>query len=319
MKEPKNLKTIVELGGTTKKIRRLINKNDLNWSAFNPSIAYSKKTGYICLIRSSNYFYNDLGHISLTTENTVKNRLYIARLNSDFSISSLSQVKYLDGPEQKRGNEDARLFQRNGEWFFHIVMREEHTPNPRVCVYHLDVDSATAVFIKKYESNEDYNSIEKNWMLPSKIENPNFEFIYDAQSVVKKDGNLVKVLGNEDCANLHGGSNLLEEEDGSYVALCHYTYHRIVQGYAPETFGVKRVSKRTYTHVFARYNQSGQMTHISKEFVFQSPRIEFGSGIENYNEQFVISYGVQDLSSNLAFIDKSKVYEMLKPVGENNA
>jgi predicted GH43/DUF377 family glycosyl hydrolase len=53
------------------------------------------------------------------------------------------------------------------------------------------------------------------------------------------------------------------------------------------------------------------MTHISKEFVFQSPRIEFGSGIENYNEQFVISYGVQDLSSNLAFIDKSKVYEML--------
>lgn len=314
MKAPKNLKTIVELGGTTKKIRRLVNKNNQNWSAFNPSIAYSKDTGYVCLIRSSNYFYNDLGHISLRTENTVRNRLYLARLNSDFFITSISQVKYLDGPEQKRGNEDARLFQRDGKWFFHIVMREEHTQNPRICVYHLDLDSATAIFIEKYESNKEYSSIEKNWMLPSKIENANFEFIYDAQNIVKKDGNLVKVSGNEDFPNLRGGSNLLEQKDGSYIALCHYTYYEIVEGYVPATFGVKRVSKRTYTHVFTQYNKFGRMTHISSEFVFEAPQIEFGTGIENYNEQFVISYGVQDVSSNLAFIDKSKVFDLLKPI-----
>jgi len=313
-KPPINPPTISDLGGETKQIRRLISKENTHWSAFNPSIAYSDKDGYLCLIRSANYYYNDLGHISLTTENTVRNKMYIARLNENFQITTLTQIKYLDGPTQKRGAEDGRLFQRNGYWLFHAVMREEHTPNPRIALYQLDIYSGTAIFVKKYESDK-YQLIEKNWMAPSKQHNENFEFIYNMDSVVKRDGSLFKVRENfDDIKELRGGSSLLELDDGNYLAVGHYAYSFIVEGFSPERFSHSRRSARQYTHVFIKFNQVGQVTHVSREFVFDEVQIEFACGIENYEDKFVVSYGAKDLTSNLAFINQSKVFDLLKPI-----
>jgi predicted GH43/DUF377 family glycosyl hydrolase len=303
-----------DLGGETRQIRRLISKDNTNWSAFNPSIAYSDKDGYLCLIRSANYYYNDLGHATLTTENTVRNKMYIARLDKNLDIATLTQIKYLDGPTQKRGSEDGRLFQRNGYWLFHAVMREEHTINPRLALYQLDIYSGTAIFVRKYESDE-YQSVEKNWMAPSKYHNDNFEFIYNMNSVVKREGSLLKVRGDfSNLKELRGGSSLLELEDGNYLAIGHYAYSTPIQGFSPERFSHVRSSLRQYTHAFIKFNQIGQVTHVSKEFIFDELQIEFACGIENYEDKFVISYGARDLTSNLAFIDQSKVFDLLKPI-----
>ena len=313
-KPPINPPTISDLGGETRKIRRLITKQTTSWSAFNPSIAYSDKDGYLCLIRSSNYYYDDLGQVTLLTENKVRNKTYIARLDSEFSITKLTQVNFIDGPAQERGVEDARLFQRNGYWLFHAVMREEHTPRPRICIYQLDIHSGTAVFVEKYES-KGYQPIEKNWMTTSKYKNENFEFVYNTETIVKRDGSLVKVSAqSEKVKGLRGGSSLLELSNGNYLAVAHYCYHVWVKGFSPERFGYVRSTLRKYTHVFVVFNENGQLTHISNEFVFDELQIEFASGIETYKDKFVISYGAKDLTSNLAFIDQSKVFDLLKPL-----
>lgn len=313
-KPPINPPTIWDLGGETKQIRRLISKENTHWSAFNPSIAHSDEDGYISLIRSANYYYDDLGRTALTTENTVRNKMYIARLNENFEITTLTQIKYLDGPEQKRGIEDGRLFQRKGYWLFHAVMREEHTTKPRIALYQLDIYSGTAVFVKQYESDE-YQPIEKNWMVPSKYGNDNFEFIYNMESVIKKDGSIVKVSEQvSDLKELRGGSSLLELEDGNYLGVGHYTYRHLVEGFSTKTFGHVLSYARQYTHAFIKFNQIGQVTHVSKEFVFDELQIEFACGIENYKDKFVISYGAKDLTSNLAFIDQSKVLDLLKSI-----
>jgi predicted GH43/DUF377 family glycosyl hydrolase len=311
---PINPPTISDLGGETRKIRRLISKQSNSWSAFNPSIAYSDKDGYLCLIRSSNYYYDDLGQIKLTTENKVRNKTYIARLDSEFSIIRITEVNFIDGPTQQRGVEDARLFQRNGYWLFHAVMREEHTPEPRICVYQLDIHSGTAVFVEKYES-EGYQPIEKNWMTTSKYKNENFEFVYSTENIVKRDGSLARIVTQGgDIKTLRGGSSLLELGDGNYLAVAHYCYHVRIKGFAPERFGYVDSSLRKYTHVFALFNDRGQLTHISQEFVFDKLQIEFACGIENYKDKFVISYGAEDLSSHLAFIGQYEVSKILRPI-----
>ena len=313
-KPPINPPTISDLGGETRQIRRLVNKENNSWSAFNPSIAYSDEDGYLCLIRSANFYYDNLGQISLTTENRIRNKTYIARLDSEFSITKLTQVNFIDGPEQKRGVEDARLFQRNGYWLFHVVMREEHTPHPRICIYQLDIHSGTAVFVEKYES-EEYQTVEKNWMTTSRYKNDNFEFIYNTEIIVKRDGSLAKIVNQEgNIKNLRGGSSLLELSGGNYLAVAHYCYHVSVKGFSPTRFGHVDGSIRKYTHVFVIFNDNGQLTHISNEFVFDKLQIEFACGIETYGDKFVISYGVQDLTSNLAFIDQAEVFKTLKPI-----
>lgn len=313
-KIPLNLPTIADLGGKTKKIRRLVDKSDLDWSTFNPSIAYSVKDGYICILRSANYFYNDLGHTQLTVENVVRNKMYLARLNSDFEVTKLIQIFCIDGPKQKRGSEDARLYQRNGDWYFHAVMREEHSPNPRIISCRLDINSGTANFIKKYDF-EGYQPIEKNWMLPSTKENPNFEFIYNLNAVVKTDNPLVlNRFQKPKLSEVRGGTGLFELEDGSYIAACHILYYEKRQGFSQTRFAYHQGVMRLYTHVFVKFNNLGEPTHMSDEFYFDRPQLEFAAGITDYQNQFVISYGVKDLSANLAFIDKETVYKMLKPI-----
>lgn len=313
-KPPINPPTISDLGGETRKIRRLISKQTTNWSAFNPSIAHSDRDGYLCLIRSSNYYYDDFGQVTLTTENRVRNKTYVARLDSEFSITKLTEVNFIDGPNQERGVEDARLFQRNGYWLFHAVMREEHTPHPRICIYQLDIHSGTAVFVEKYES-EGYQTIEKNWMTTSKYKNENFEFVYNTETIVKRDGSLARITTQEgNIKTLRGGSSLLELGDGNYLAVAHYCYHLSAKGFSPARFGYVYGLLRKYTHVFVVFNENGQLTHISNEFVFDELQIEFASGIETYKDKFVISYGAKDLTSNLAFIDQSKVFDLLKPI-----
>lgn len=71
---------------------------------------------------------------------------------------------------------------------------------------------------------------------------------------------------------------------------------------------------RTYTHQFTRYNEKGEIIGISEEFVFQKMQVEFAAGLVIKDDEFIISYGVQDESSHFASIPVKNVLGMIKPI-----
>jgi predicted GH43/DUF377 family glycosyl hydrolase len=316
-KLPENLPAISQWGGSLHKIARYPTEDTKVWSAFNPSIAYSKEDGIICLIRSSNYYYDRNGHTHVTAENTIKNSVFFARLDENLKIKDgLHKVTFIDGPHQRRGCEDAKLFRRENEWYFHAVMKEDdHTPYPRICIFRLDIKTLEATFIKKFDSYE-YNRVEKNWMTPMEKSNPNFEFIYGPTSIYK-DGKIISNAVNppKEAIALRGGTNLLELEDG-YLAVGHRLYVEKNVAYNPRTFSYVPSDTRKYSHRFLKFDYRGELTHMTEAFVFEKFIIEFASGIIQKDKNYIVSFGRHDLSSNICVIEKKAINERLVSVHE---
>ena len=312
---PKNLPIAEQWGGTIYKIARYPTEDTKIWSAFNPSVGYSKEDGLIVLIRSSNYFYDVNGHTNVTSGNYIENRIFFGRIDDKYELKEpLRKITFIDGPTQERGCEDAKLFQRNGEWRFHAVMRElDHTPYPRIVEYKLDIDKLEASFVKKYESYE-HNRVEKNWMTPMEKPSEHFDFVYDPTSTYK-DGLVVIQEYNppKEAKELRGGTNLLEVSDG-YLAVGHSLYADKKVVYNPRTFSYGETKIRRYTHRFEKYDQRGKLIGLSDEFVFEDFIIEFAAGIVEKDDNYIISYGRHDLSSKLCVIPKEKFHEKLKPI-----
>jgi hypothetical protein len=305
----KKLKTsypkIEDIGGSVKKVRRLTDPDDKLWSAFNPSIGYSPELGYAMTIRSSNYVITlDTGYLALTCEKEVRTRLWFCELDENLNLLNLREVK-IDSKELKivRGVEDAKLFWRDGSWWFTAIMLEkEHTPFARVSLFKYDHKKNVATFIKKYAGPE-FNKPEKNWMLPYEP-NPNFDFIYGPASIIKDDVFIKYPNLNWDITSIRGNTNLLKI-DNEYLGVVHTLYAKQVIWNNPNTFAKQEGLKKVYTHRFAKYNYKGELTHLSSEFQFEHHGIEFACGIVEKDDNFVISYGKDDLSSHFAFIPKS--------------
>jgi len=85
----------------------------------------------------------------------------------------------------------------------------------------------------------------------------------------------------------------------------HTLYTKKVVWNNPNTFAKQDGLQKIYTHMFAKYNYKGELTHLSSEFQFEHNGIEFASGIVEKDDNFVISYGKDDLSSHFAFLPKS--------------
>jgi hypothetical protein len=311
--------SLKEFGASTFKIRDFVLEDDEHWTAFNPSIAYSPKYGYATTIRSANYLINvETGErASITTSGPPRNQLWFSELDNDLKITNLRQVEFdRSGPTTTRGVEDARLFWKDDSWYFHCVLLEkEHTPKGRIALYRYDVYTNTAFFIKKWESLN-YEETEKNWALTPEG-NPNFDFIYGPTSIVKDDLIISKPCSDEFLSKIRGGSNLISLGDGSYIAIAHTTEVRV--SFTAELTaegGFKVVPKyfRQYLHLFVRYDNYGNIIETSDEFYFDVLNTEFAAGMVERGDDYVISYGVGDVTAHLAVIPKKNVLELLHPI-----
>ena len=316
-KLPENLPTIAQWGGKTHKIARYPTEETTFWSAFNPSIGISEEDGIICLIRSSNYFYDKNGHIHVTSGELIRNSVFFARLDEKLELKGeLQKITFLDGPEQTRGCEDAKLYRRNGEWYFHAVMKEdEHTPYPRIATFKLDIEKLEATFVKQYDSYE-HNRVEKNWMTPMEKANPNFDFVYGPTSIYK-DGKIISnaVAPPKKAVSLRGGTNLLETE-GGYLAVGHRLYVEKNVVYNPRTFSYSPSHIRRYAHRVLKFDNEGNLTHATDEFIFEEFIIEFASGIIKHKDNYIISYGRNDLASKICVIVQKEIDERLLPIND---
>jgi predicted GH43/DUF377 family glycosyl hydrolase len=304
--------SILALGGKTWPIGRYVS-SDTNWSACNPSIGYSPELGYAMTIRSSNYLIDDVtGNLKVQGDYfDIKSRVWFCELSKDLKGKNMREVKFADSDLPiKRGIEDAKLFWRDGSWYFTGVMKEEeHTPLFRMAIFRFDHKTSTAYLVKKFEG-PDVTKPEKNWMLPYE-ENPNFDFIYGPTSIIKGNYIISKMNVNEDIGTIRGNTNLWKMPDNTYVSIVHSLYLKM-------TKMVSHIkTDRTYTHQFTRYNEKGDIIGISEEFVFQKMQVEFAAGLVVKGDEFIITYGVEDASSHFASIPIKNVLKMIKPINND--
>lgn len=308
------VKLITQLGGTVSPLLRYTDTTDPNWSAFNPSIGWAAPLGYAMLIRSSNYLLGKkTGKVRLTQGMEVSTRTWFSEVSGDLSLENLREVTFDHGDlPMKRGVEDARLFCRNGQWHFTAVMLERaHTRPARLAEYRLDTDSMVATYLGKLET-ETPTRPEKNWMAPD-VASDKFDYIYSTQQYYKS-GALYATPNAPKVPGIRGGSGLMLQEDGTYLAIVHRVDINESRVFNTKRFATEVHTDRDYRHLFALYDNNGTLIATSPEFRFEERGVEYAAGLAEKDGNLVISYGKHDISSHLAVIPKNVALSLLEPV-----
>lgn len=311
------IQTFNDFGGKTWRIRRFADPNDKRWSAFNPCVAYSPEEGYVVLYRSSNYFFDPTTGDTVATLGTrVKNRMFLAKLDSNWQIieGSIQELDFSGVGTYLRGPEDGRLYWRDGGWEIVSVMREPHITNdiPRLATYRLYGNKA---FLLAIHDHPDLQPIEKNWM-PTYDLNPEFDFVYSGTSVYKEGVGKIKRRDASELAgnNIRGGSCLWQLSDQSYLAIIHEASSKDTVLYSARRFGFVKKTVRSYSHRFAKYSQNGTLVGLSDQFKLDSADIEFAAGLVVSESDVIISYGYKDVAAYLGQIKLDKVLELINDI-----
>lgn len=305
-------KTPVLSGVNLKKLRFIEPEKTKAWSSFNPSISQNPDGKLAVVIRSSNYLLGQYqNYANLTVEADIRNRVFFADVNEKLGLKNLREVEFLG--KYKRGVEDCRLLWRDGGWhFLGVILEKEHTPVARVGLFKYDEKNNVAKLIEKYEG-PDPKRIEKNWGALAVGKSSEFDFIYDTERVYK-DGKLVKLSRpQKKYSMLRGGTQLIEWEDG-YLSVMHITGKTTERVMNPRTFTFENAHFRDYTHVFVKYDLSGNLVAVSSPFIFDVGWIEFAAGLTRIGDDLVISYGVDDASMSFFVVEEKVVRRMLRKI-----
>lgn len=306
-----NPEKLPKLKAEISQIRRLVNPKDKRWSAFNPSIAYAPNKGYAYSIRSSNYVILETGELHVTEGGKIRNQVWIAETDESLKVQNLRKINV---PKEIvstwRGIEDPKLFWRDGSWWFTGVMLETHTPVARLCLCKLN-DTDTEVTEVVILDGPEPKKPEKNWMLPDLNPNPNFDFIYSPNGIVKGDQVIHTMNTNEKLTGLRGGTNLLEQSDGTYLAVMHRLWTKDTRHYIPTRMAYIGGHDKNYGHYFVRFDSNGSLVEMSSPFQFVSRGIEFAAGVTQMGDNFIVSFGKDDVSAHVAVVPKKTVFGMM--------
>lgn len=312
-------------GVTPRVIMRHTDESDPRWSAFNPSIAKSPSGDYRMTIRSSNYVIpDDTGVTLLHFGAYIKTRTWFCHVDPEtLEVSDLREVQFKlpSNIPQRRGVEDARLFWREDGWYFTAVIFEPpEIKYARLCLFKFDELSNTATFVEMLKAPRADRS-EKNWMAPDHA-TPEFDYIYSPTQVYK-DGEVhgihmdmeASISADRYLSSIRGGSGLVLQPDGTYLAVVHDVHVKSSRQYNPSNFGIEVIYRRDYSHYFARYSATGQLTHLSAPFILKKPGIEYVAGMVESGDSLILSFGARDVFSGLVKLEKEAVVRSLQPVG----
>ena len=289
----------------------------------NPSIAWSGKDLKIA-IRSCNFAVIPKGKWYFR-DGTVYSRTDVlyGDLNPDtLEVSNLTKLNLSkDSPKDVllAGLEDVRLFSRKDG--MHAIgfqsdriTRTLHNASASLGEYLIKGNELQYIRTLKKPVKD---AVEKNWSStdkPSKL----FDFTY-SDSQVWKDGELI---GKPTRTQIHGGSILLKQKDGTYLSLVHekkidtQLSHSV--RYNRGNRGGLIYDKYIYYTYLARHDEQGIITHLTKPFRMGTlENIEFAAGLVEYNDDFIISAGVRDCKYLLCKISKGKLIDLLEPVDKS--
>ena len=302
-----------EYKASSKRLFRFVDKNDKNWSAFNPSIAKNPAGEIAMVVRSSNYLLGPIQKYStLTTGVDIMNRVWFAEMDDELQITDMYQLEVVGELSFTRGVEDGRLFWRDGGWYMTgIILEKEHTRFARVGLFRLDLEKRQAVFLEKYDSEEFGKKPEKNWGMVANKAVKEFDFIY-GPDVIYKDGKTKKLPKSKNYPGLRGNTQLIPWEDG-YLAVNHYMRMQTNKKmyFNPVTFASEWMDFRHYYHLFVKYDKAGRIVAMSDEFIFNVTGVEFATGIIEHNGKVIVTYGHNDCEGWMVTLDVDTVNHML--------
>lgn len=328
--------TFEQIGGRIQRLRRLVDRDDKNWSAFNASIGFSPKHGYAVTFRSSNYVILDHGELHVVTGGPIRNHVWFAEIYADSGLEAEAEAEaaaegekgeqwVLDNlrkitfsercPKFIRGVEDAKLLWRDDRWMFTAVAMEKEIPVARHCECYLNEDATEVEDVIVYPG-VDARRPEKNWMTAGN-KPTNFEYVYGANAIVQNGVVVHRLRDIDELSALRGNTHLLEQADGTYIAVMHRLMINKRPVYDARRFSHVEGVDKIYNHYFVRVDSDGWVIEVSQPFYFMHRGIEFAAGIVETESEYVISFGKEDVSSHLAFIDKNIVQKGLKPIGRS--
>jgi hypothetical protein len=273
--------------------------NDPAMRHFNPSIAFDGNDLKIA-IRSCNFAVERLGKWYFRDGSTYSKTDVIY---GDLSLNTL-QVSNLEKLELSKdsptrilvaGLEDVRLFHRKDG--MHAIgfesdrlTRSLHNSSTAMAEYL--IKGKELKYIRTLEK-PNKEVVEKNWQPPD-VETPHFEFTYSPSQTWSKG----KVSGEQYAGNIHGGTPLIKQEDGTYLSLVHEKIE--------DRWNKGAYDKFTYYTYLAKHDDKGIVTKLSKPFRFGTlENIEFASGMVEYKGGFIITFGIRDCKWATVKITKS--------------
>ena len=279
---------------------------------FNPSIAFHDGKLKI-VIRSCNFaverggkwYFRDGSAYSKTDV------LYGDLDPETLQVSNLEKLDLSkDSPKNTliAGLEDVRLFSRKDG--MHAigfesdrVTRSLHNKSTALAEYIIKGNELKYMRTLKKPRIE---GVEKNWMPPD-VETPHFEFTYSPTQTWNKG----YVLGEEYSGEIHGGSQLIEQPDGTYLSLVH---EKMLDPNRPYSRIDRNVyDKYVYYTYLAQHNKQGVIIKQSRPFRFGTlENIEFASGMVEYNGDFLISVGIRDCKFAIVRVSKDKLVNIME-------
>jgi hypothetical protein len=115
-------------------------------------------------------------------------------------------------------------------------------------------------------------------------------------------------------SKLRGNASLLEQTDGTYLGIMHKLDIRRASMFSQTTFGHTEYVEKFYSHVLVRFDENGWAVEMGEYFNFDFNGIEFVNGFIERGDDFILSFGREDVSSHVGVIRKSKLLSGLKKI-----
>jgi hypothetical protein len=237
---------------------------------------------------------------------------YMCELDDNMRIVRYDRVDTSKFPDKELwefvGLEDARIVRWDGKLYITGVRRDLDTIGTgRMELFEIEVTEDSVKQINQWRiptpgANDSY--CEKNWM---PITDMPFHYVKwtNGTEVVKFDtetGACERVLVTDwkdlGCIDLRGGSQVIPMGEDYRFCLNHETY--LLRSEQDRKDAV-------YRHRFTVWDKNWNIVKVSKQFSFLMGSIEFGVGMTEYKDDYLMTFGYQDNAAYLLRAPKTFV------------
>jgi len=277
---------------------RLPDPERIDRNATNPSIAVDPDGGFLCVVRHVNYEYKNGSYCQLDGGEVIRTENVLLKMNDKYEVewSSVIDDQNLCGHAELFpvfGLEDARLFQREGEWWISGTCREHRIDGRcQILMSRLIIDESKKVRIDSTIQLPflSENRHEKNWM---PIVGNEHAWIWGVRPTVRcrfdtATKSLMPSRSAKGDFSLRGGSQVVPWENG-WLAVVHDV--AIADGL------------RVYRHRFVRWGFDWNLESVSAPFRLGDDDfgLEFCAGLVVLEDggRLLLSVGVGDSRAEL--------------------
>ena len=305
-----------EIGGFTEPFGRYAVDGDTRWSLTLPSIGWSPEDGYRVVYHSSNHYLLTDGSTMLTFGEFLQRRTYEQRLSDDLkkleNPRKLLASSYRTSQGQVpivRGVGQVRLFCRPEGW--HLVANLAEKGREPVVGVAVGLDGSEVYFgalpaLRGVTGGD--------WIPAAYGGSEGFDFILPRGRVIRQK-KVERTVEVEELRHFFGGPPVVPLGDGTFLGVPHMVEQEAVRVYTARRMAYVNGSQDRYTHRFVRYSEEGAVVEMSDPFVFESWGIEQCGGLVHWGDDFVLTWGRNEVSSVLGRIEQRKVMRLLKKVG----